>query len=429
MRTDLIKADLSEEFDGYAAGAEAKVGVFDYLFGAYLIAMVATNYTAYNNLLSSIGMAIPVLFLFTMFVGRYRFQREFYVFIAFYVWVLLGSLLSRYRLLSCFSFFYFIKIQFIMVVVALRCQSMRRIRFYLAVAGIGTACIVVPALIISARYMALDERLEGGANNPNALGSRTALSFIVWVCLLMIVHRRWKWIVFPIMIIISLRVIMLTGSRGAAVTALISAAAASWYVWRRGGHATKILFPIALLAVAVIIFALGRDLPIMRRLAGLPVALGIETGYTGSGQETSIARLLIAKQALGVFRDHPIFGAGYGTFRTYSQYIYTHTTPFELLYATGIVGTFLYYLVIVSSWLVLSKAKKLFAHIPDISRYADAGRILIITELVAGLSLPTHLFKDQGIVSGIWLGTMWLMRSRMKEQLEADVPAELPLPA
>ncbi len=417
MRNELIEADLNNELSGYVVQAKENVGFFDYLFGSYLVAMLATNYSPYNNLLSTIGMVIPLLFLISLIVSRYTFQREFFVLIALYLWILLGSVLSDYRAASFGATFYIMKIQFVMVIVALRCSSLQRVRFYLAVAAIGITFLVVPSLV-SARYMGLEERLAGTVGQANALASWTALSFIAWLCLLLTVRKKWRWVLFPTMMIISVWVLLLTGSRGGFVTAMLSAAAGSWYVWRQGRLSTRVFFTIAVVIIAVVILLAAARLPIMRRLAGLPIAVGIETGYTGTGQETNIARLQIAKDALRVFYDHPIFGAGYGTFRAYSQYVYTHTTPFEFLFATGIVGTFLYYFVVVSGWRVLGKAKKMSMYNPEIRRYADVGRILIITELVAGLSLPTHYSKAQAIISGAWLGIAWYMRSWINKQLE-----------
>jgi len=424
MRSETLEADLyMNGFENYSAESEEKVGIFDYLFGGYIVAMLATNYSAYNDLLSTIGMVIPLLFLISIIVSRYTFQREFFVLIALYLWILLGSVLSDYRALSFGATFYIMKIQFVMVVVALRCSSFPRVRFYLAMAAIGTAFLVVPSLV-SARYMGLDERLRGTVGEANAMGSWTALSLIVWLCLLLIVRNRWKWVLFPAMMIISVGVLLLTGSRGAFVTAMLSAAAVSWYVWRRGRSATKVFLPVAVVIIVVVVLLAGAGLPIMRRLAGLPVAVGIETGYKGSGQETNLARLDIIKQALGVFRDHPIFGAGYGTFRAFSTYVYTHTTAFDLLYGTGAVGVFLYYFVIISAWRVFSSAKEMSRYDPEIRRYAELGRILIIAELVAGLSLPTHYDKAMAIISGAWLGLAWYIRSRTKTQLQYQHSSE-----
>jgi len=172
----------------------------------------------------------------------------------------------------------------------------------------------------------------------------------------------------------------------------------------------------AIIATVILVFA--KELPIIRRFAAIPAALGFESDIEVTGGLESITwRLEMLKEALKVFARYPILGAGYGTFPLYSAYVYTHTTPFEFLYATGIVGTFLYYFVIVSSWFVLAKAKKLGQHNPEIVKNITICQILIIVQLAAGLSIPTQGSKTQAILSGVWLGIVWYMRSWTKEQL------------
>jgi O-antigen ligase len=417
MCTGFIDADLDREFNGSIVQAKDKLGIFDYLFGTYIVAMIATNYSVYNDLLSNVGMAIPVLLVFSLLFNRYHFQREFFVLIALYLWILLGSLMSEYRLLSLLSAVYFWKVQFVMLVVALRCNSFRRMRFYVATLAIGSAFLVVPSLF-SATYLEYDKRLAGTVGQANALANITASSIVAWVCLLFIFRGRWKWVVFPLMAIVSFRVLLLSGSRGGFVTAMFLIAAVSWYMWRQGGLTKKVLFLVVFVILAIVLLFFAKELPIIRRFAAIPVALGFKSDIevTG-GLESAIARMEIIREALKVFSRHPILGAGSGTFRMYSGYVYTHTTPFEFLYATGIVGTLFYYFVIVSGWFVLAKAKKLGRYNPDIVKNITICQILIIVQLAAGLSIPTEGSKTQAILSGVWLGIVWYMRSWTKEQL------------
>jgi len=425
MLNELNEADFDEGLDGYTIQAEGKIRIFDYLLGSYIVTMIATNYSPYNDLLSNIGMAIPVLLIFSLFFSKYYFQREFFVLIALYLWVLLGSFMSEYRLLSMPGAVFFLKVQFVMMVVALRCNSFRRMRFYLATLAIGAAFLVVPSLYSKA-YMQLDVRLLGTVGEPNALATITACSFVAWGCLLFSVRGRWKWVVFPAMAIISFRVLLLTGSRGGLVTAVFFIAAVSWYMWRQGRLAKKVFLLVVFAIIAIVILVFAKELPIIRRFAGIPVALGFESDIeVAGGLKSAIARLEILKQALRVFSRYPILGAGYGTFRVYSAYVYTHTTPFDFLYATGIVGTFLYYFVIVSGWFVLARAKKLGKHDPEIVKNITICQILIIAQLAAGLSLPNHSSKIQATLSGVWLGIAWYMRLWTKEQLKYRYPEEI----
>jgi len=78
----------------------------------------------------------------------------------------------------------------------------------------------------------------------------------------------------------------------------------------------------------------------------------------------------------------------------------------------------LYYFVIVSSWFVLARAKKLGQHAPEIVKNITICQILIIAQLAAGLSIPTQSSKTQAILSGVWLGVAWYMRLWTKKQLD-----------
>lgn len=418
---------LDDELSGNIGQSGANPGPFDYLFGSYLVAMLATNFSVYNDLLSNIGTAIPVLLLLSLFVSRYHFQREFFALIGLYLWVLLGSLMSEYRLLSLYSAVYFWKIQFVMLVVALRCNSFQRMRFYLISCALGSGFLVVTSAF-SPSYMAYTERQVGTVGEPNALGAIAATAFVSWLCLFFMVGGRLRWIVRIVCMVIamiSVHVVVLTVSRGALLTVLCFIAAGGWYIWRQGGRAVKLLLPMASLILLLIILSTTKELAIMRRLAGFLWALGIRNVPGISiGVGTDISRLLILEQALQIFYRYPVLGAGFGTFRMYTAFVYTHTAPFDFLYSTGAVGTLLYYFVIFSGWFVLAKAKKLGRYDPEIRRNICICQALIIAQLIGGMSLPNQVSKFQAIPSGVWLGIVWYMRSWMKEQREYDTETE-----
>jgi len=407
------------EYQTYVEQAEMRPTLFDYLFGGFIVAMLATNYSPYNDLLSTIGMVLPLLFVLTLLFTQYHFQREFLAFIVLCSWILLGSLLSRYRIISLPTTVFLIKVQAVMIVVALRCSSFRHMRFYLATIAIGAAFLVLPSLFVSTRYLAFDARLRGGAGDPNALGSLAECSFIAWSCLLFLSRGWLKWIVCPAMAIISLRVVMLSASRGSFVTIVIFAAVGSWYIWRHSRATTRALLPFLIIIAGVVVFISMRQLQIMERLVSLLGAFGIEyrAGSAPISETGVTSREQLIRYAMGIFYDHPILGAGYGTFPVYTGATYTHTTPFDLLYGTGAVGTVLYYFVIFSAWHVLAKAKKLAKDRPEIVQNILIGQMLIIAQLAAGLSLPTQQSKFQATLSGIWLGIAWYMRLWTKEQL------------
>jgi hypothetical protein len=74
--------------------------------------------------------------------------------------------------------------------------------------------------------------------------------------------------------------------------------------------------------------------------------------------------------------------------------------------------------VVFSAWFVLRKAKKLAANNPEIVLGVNICQVVIVTQLVAGLSLPTEQSKFQAVLTGIWLGIAWHVRTWIKEQKE-----------
>jgi O-antigen ligase len=398
--------------------------LFDYLLGGFIVAMFATNYSAYNDLVSTIGMSIPVLLLVSLLYTRYHFQREFVAYVALCGWILLGAALSRFRYLSIESSFFVLKVQFVSIVVALRCSGFRRMRFYMAAIALGTAFIIVPSVFL-ARYMAYDARLEGGVHDPNALGAIAVCSFIAWVSLLSLAYQRtWvKWLICCGMALASLYVITLSASRGALLTIMFFAAVGYWYVWRRGAQKIKVLLSVVGIAAVIVVLFVERDIQIIDRFTALLTAFGIRIKSASAFQVTS-GRVDLLKSALDIFYDHPVLGAGYGTFPAFTGSTYSHTALFDFLYATGIVGTCLYYFIVFSAWFVLGRARKLAADHPDVMRGIDIARLLIIAQLVAGLSLPTQQSKFQAVLTGIWLGVAWHTRAwiRQQEELSCDLP-------
>jgi len=389
-------------------------GLFDILLGTYIVAMFATNYSPYNDLLSTIGLVIPLMVLVSLISSRYHFQREFAAYVLFSMWIMASAYVSEYRPLAIRGAFFVLKIQFLAIVVALRCSSFSRMRAYLIAVGVGTAFLTVPALL-SARYMAFDARLAGGVGDPNALGAVAVCSLAAWSFLLFMRGGWIKLLVCPVMIAATLYLIMLTASRGALVATVVFAAGGAWYVWRQGGPRTKLVLAAALPIAVVAVFYAFRNMLIIERFARLFAALGFETALA-SGRGATSSRIDVIRDALEVFYQHPVMGAGYGTLRMYSPWVYSHTTPFDLLYATGLVGTVLYYFIVFSAWRALGQAKKLAAGDPEIVSRVSMCRLLIVTQLVASMSLPVEQSRFHAVLFGTWLGVTWRLRAWAKQQ-------------
>jgi O-antigen ligase len=173
-----------------------------------------------------------------------------------------------------------------------------------------------------------------------------------------------------------------------------------------------------LLAVVLAGKFLGEGAPLLERLAKLVQGLGVDVGVSEIEKGGVPARLTLIKHAIEVFKKYPIMGAGWGTFRVYSFAVYTHTTPFELLYATGIVGTLLYYYIVVSAIRTLMKGRTVVRDYFGENRGIEICLALVAAQLAAGLAIPIINNKVFATVPGIWLGITWYIRTLSREQGE-----------
>jgi O-antigen ligase len=358
-----------------------------------------------------------------MMFDRVKFERELYFLLGFYMWTIFGAMRAEFGLLARVSTVFLLKVQLILVIVAIRCCSFKRMRFYLFILVVGTAFLVLPSLL-GANYLAYEKRLEGATGASNSLGHIAAISAVIWIMFMVYIKSWWKRILSICMIVLSLRVLLLTGSRGGFIVAAGSLGVLLWHMWRRGKVTMKILIPVLIVTGFVCLLIYGQELVIVKRLAAIPVIFGFEVSSPLVGASVDVSRIAIIKASLKLFLQYPFLGAGYGTFAGYSKFDYTHTTPFELLFATGIVGTFLYYYVIVSALIVFHRAKKYVMDDPWAWHNIEICQTLIMLQLFAGISIPTPASKVQAIVSGIWLGVAWHVRSLMKHRSEYQVELE-----
>jgi O-antigen ligase len=292
-------------------------------------------------------------------------------------------------------------------------------RFYIAVVGTGAACLILPSFI-SGNIPIGQERLTGVAGQANAMGYIAATGCIAWVSLLITGKNKLRWLFYPLLALTAIRVLVLTGSRGAFIAFVGFFVVVLWHLWHRAGVLVKVLLPSTLL-LAVILTArfFSEGAALGDRMALLLQALGIDMGVSVTEEAGVSSRLDLIRQAIGVFKQHPILGAGWGTFRAYSMAVYTHTTPLELLYATGLVGTFLYYYVVVSGTYTLIKGRKAVRDYFGVSTGVAVCLALIAAQLAAGLAIPIINNKIFATVPGIWLGISWHVRALSREYIES----------
>jgi hypothetical protein len=319
--------------------------------------MLATDFSRYNELFSTIGFALPFLLLFTAFFIRYQFQRELFFFIIFISWALLSALLSEYKQLAFFTTIFVLKIQVLSIFVALRCLSKKHIYFYLLMLALGSSTIIIPDLF-NLQTAALDNRFEGTIGHANALGHAAAVSFISWVALFYLSKRKTIKIFTACLIIAATVMIIYSGSRGAFISALFGCIIGIYCISKHLKIRRRLIIYLCLILAITLIFGIFHKSSLVKRMADIPVLLGIADVEVSQRNRIDFSRMQIILKATEYFLDKPVWGNGIGTFRKYTKFVYTHTTPVELLYATGIIGFGLYYYIVLSGWLQIRKAKR-----------------------------------------------------------------------
>ncbi|MGI6094993.1 MAG: O-antigen ligase family protein [Lachnospiraceae bacterium] len=136
---------------------------------------------------------------------------------------------------------------------------------------------------------------------------------------------------------------LLTGSKQALLYIIISYLMFIKYKYKR--NLSKYFLPflvivglgIAIFTVPVLYELVGHRILIMLVSFGININ-GIESSYS---TDKRIAMITIALQ---LFKDHPLFGGGWGYFTHFSGFgVYSHTTYTEILVTYGLFGFVLYY--------------------------------------------------------------------------------------
>lgn len=185
----------------------------------------------------------------------------------------------------------------------------------------------------TSRYVALNQ-------DPNELGVILALGLpMAWYLGFPDPQRRMPW-VWRLYVPLGLTGILLTGSRGAFLTALVSLAIIPWTLTR-----VRLRAKVALCALAFGSLTLATTFTpeaTLKRIGS--TRADIEAGQFGG-------RIFIWMAGLEVAREHPLAGVGAGAFgaavgRTLHTEMASHQTFLEILVEQGLVGLLLFFAMV-----------------------------------------------------------------------------------
>lgn len=188
----------------------------------------------------------------------------------------------------------------------------------------------------TSRYVALDQ-------DPNELGVILALGLpMAWYLGFADPQRRLPWI-WRLYLPLGITGILLTGSRGAFLTALVALAIIPWTLTR-----VRLRTKVALYALAFGSLMLATTFVPAATLSRIgSTRADIEAGHFGG-------RIFIWMAGLEVAREHPLAGVGAGAFGpavapTLHSEMASHQTFLEILVEQGLVGLLLFAAVVVAA--------------------------------------------------------------------------------
>ena len=121
----------------------------------------------------------------------------------------------------------------------------------------------------------------------------------------------------------------------------------------------KVIFKIFLI-IAIIALIIIIAYPMLSQTSGLGRTL-ISISDLTKGKDISDGRFALYQRALVLFKDHPLFGIGFGNFKKISGYTTdVHNVYLQLLCETGIIGIILFIVPVFYTYFILLKIIKRF---------------------------------------------------------------------
>jgi hypothetical protein len=206
-------------------------------------------------------------------------------------------------------------------------------------------------------------RAYGLTDHPNILGGCLAIALILLLIWHLQIAPPWRVLTGGVIILSALG-LFLTFSRSAwlgLAGGLILIAA--WLARRRDGERLTQLMVLASACLLVLAPFIWQD------AAALGVRLGANGSFTGATVENQSIneRILLARQAIGLFAAHPLTGVGVGTFpqvmrQANPNYAFglqpPHQVALDLAAETGVFGGIFYLVLEIAPWAALVAARR-----------------------------------------------------------------------
>jgi O-antigen ligase len=241
------------------------------------------------------------------------------------------------------------------VLIYMVATSVNEVRKLLVIQASAVALVTVVSVLVHhtewGRLMGIQ---KGILQNPNDLAINIAINFPLCIAFFFAAKRGARKLFWGSSLVFMAYAVVATYSRSGLLAMVVTVIICIWEFGIRGKR-TTVLVSAALAGVV----ALGVVMATPHYLVRVEsLFLG---NIEGSGDRNSLAaRKELLKQSLTIMTHHPLFGIGPGNFPSYTEtWLVVHNTYAELGAETGVLGVFLFVLMLVLSLRKIRRVRKL----------------------------------------------------------------------
>lgn len=349
---------------------------------------------------------------------RIHMHPEFILLALLIMQLFIASILSPVSRDSAFQqTFDFSKMLMVFLAIIASVSTLQRLRLLIFAHAISVSAIAAVAIWNGHMFLGrLDGILRGNYADPNDM----ALAFIISLplCLaLLFLTRKKAWKAFwSIAILVLLRAIFLTGSRGGFLALVVVTAVCLWEFAIRGRRG-YLLVLAALVGVIFWHFYGGM-------LVGRFMGTFDSNNDTASAFDSGQTRQQLFWRSIEVTKAHPYFGVGPGNFDAVSgQWHTTHNSLTQVSSEGGVPALVLYLLILWFALRNLNVTKRLVREQPDLRVLARALFASLAGYLVGSLFLSVaYQFSTYILVA--YTTALFLIAQKSAAQSRKDDPSQ-----
>lgn len=323
------------------------------LFGLYIVTAITLAYGPLT-FVHYIIMALMTLLV----ASNYRLVRinaSIACLLAFVVFTLISALLSDYIELSIFSWAYFTISLFPIILISSSVSSISSLRKIIFSSFIGMFLL----MIFSIFHVGNTYRFEGVVGQSNLMGLACSTS-IVYSLIYMFYFNpsKFKKTLIYLSLLLSTLFLFMTESRGAIISLVAFSFPLAIVYFSKSNMLNKVAIVVFSIFCMLTVFNFVPD-SLIYRIQGLSNMFGL-TNYSLPVEvrmSEDGTRLELIHLALSIFSDNPLLGVGLGVFRNYSDFVYTHSNFFDILYGSGLLGSISFHLIYI---IFIYEARKIY---------------------------------------------------------------------